>query len=349
MKDGWEMNCYSKNCGKPIDDDSVYCKYCGVQQSVAQKIAMMKQAVAYGATPKAAAQQTSEQQAGMQHQVNQKAPATHPVAPEPEVKVEGDPEPPRFAVAPELPAVIFPETLTPVDDFFVHAGTLRIYKGNDPVVTVPAGVNSIGTDVFKDHKNLKEVYLPNGVNNISKGAFSGCTSLEKINFPEGLNSIGPNAFMDCTSLNNIVFPKSLLKILDKGFHGCTSLEEIYIPDACTTLSYHVFDGCTGLKKVHLPRPILTLFEGTFRGCTSLTGLELPPNLKNIEKHCFQASGLEYIVIPNSTIDVAEHAFSDIATLRGITVPKITKLHNSCFVNTNLINKGSIKYVMIEEM
>lgn len=314
------MNCSSIMCKKPIDDDSVFCKYCGAKQS--RRVAPAP--VAPKATPQEVAQAAAD--------------AADWGRGEP-------PEPPRFAAIPEQPPLVLPDPPTPETDFFLYAGTLKIYKGNSNIVVVPKGVTSIGAGVFKDHKNLKEVYLPEGLSTISSEAFSGCTGLEKINLPEGLTSIGPKAFFDCASLDNVIIPRSVNRILDNCFQNCTALKQIYLHDSVTTLSYHAFDGCSSLALVRMPKQMKVLPEAIFRKCTSLKGIELPAELKNIERAAFQQSGLEYIVIPLQTINIEEHAFGDIPTLRGITVPKIAKIDNYAFVNTNLINKGTIRYVM----
>lgn len=312
------MNCSSMLCKKAIDDDSTFCKFCGAKQAFRPKTAAPAPATAA-------------------------APAAAPVSMN--AKEIPHAAPPHFDAAPVAAAVTLPPNPTPATDFFLYAGTLKIYKGNSDVVVVPPEVTSIGAGVFRDHLNLREVYLPDTVTSISSEAFSGCTNLSKINLPEGLTSIGPKAFYSCTSLETVVLPRSMQRILDRAFENCTSLKEIYIPDSVTTLSYFAFSHCVSLWKVKLPNMIVAVAEGLFQGCVSLKGIELPDGLKNIEKHAFDQAGLEYITIPLTTINIEEQAFARMPNLCGITVPKITKIDNYAFVETNLINKGSIRYVM----
>lgn len=331
------MTCASMMCKKPIDDDSNFCKYCGAKQPARARTAAPASAADL-ATGVAGVTARGAEAGRAQTSVSPRDAGTHAAAID-------TPEPPRFAEIPVPEAVVLPAVVTPATDFFVLSGTLKIYKGNEDVVVVPEGVTSIGTGVFRDHKNLREVYLPDSVTSISSEAFAGCSALVKVNLPEGVNSIGPKAFMDCSSLQTIYIPKSCHKILDKGFQNCTSLREIYLFDSIKTLSFFCFQNCVSLSKVRMPNNMVALAEGLFQGCTSLKGIELGEGLKNIERHCFSHSGLEYIVVPLTCINIEEHAFGDIPTLCGITVPKITKIDNYTFVGTNLINKGTIRYVM----
>lgn len=332
------MNCSSMLCKKPIDDDSIFCKYCGAKQPAKARATTSRSAtdLATGAAQSATRAEKATGKASTS--VNPTESGTHASALD-------IPEPPRFTEIPVQEPVVYPANPTPATDFFVLSGTLKIYKGNSDVVVVPEGVTSIGTGVFRDHQNLREVYLPEGVLSISSEAFAGCTSLVKINIPEGVISIGPKAFMNCTSLEHVFIPRTVNKILDKAFQDCSALREIYMFDAVTTLSYFAFQNCTSLEKVRMPAMLLLMCEGLFQGCSSLKGIELNDRLKNIERHAFFQSGLEYIVIPESCINIEEHAFGEIPSLRGITVPKITKIDNYTFVGTNLINKGTIRYVM----
>lgn len=346
------MYCLSPVCKKQIDDDSLFCKFCGVRQIPAPPTSAP---VAGGtgtqdriaAMRKRAEEQQRKAREGVAAPaaVAPQAPVATEAAPVKPVAADGTPIHPRFDKAPEPPEVVFPTEPTPEKDFFLYAGTLKIYKGNHDVVVVPEGTTSIGSGVFRDHKNLREVYLPSTITSITSEAFAGCTALEKINLPEGLNSIGPKAFQDCASLKEIFIPRTVQRILDRAFEGCSSLKEVYLFDGVVTLNFFVFHNCSSLAKVRLPNRLVQIPEGFFKGCTSLTGVDLPEGLKNIERQAFANTGLEYIVLPFSLINVEEHAFSDIPSLQGITVPKITKLHNYTFVNTNLINKATIKYVM----
>lgn len=81
---------------------------------------------------------------------------------------------------------------------------------------VPDSVVTIGSGVFYNNKDIKEVILPDSVETIGTYAFYGCTSLEKINIPGNIKNIDYCAFADC-GLKNVVVPKSVEYVGNDAF------------------------------------------------------------------------------------------------------------------------------------
>ncbi len=61
-------------------------------------------------------------------------------------------------------------------------------------VTLPLGLESIGSSAFSDCKNLTHVTVPDGVYKIGDHAFSGCDMLISIIIPEGVSDLGKSLF-----------------------------------------------------------------------------------------------------------------------------------------------------------
>lgn len=82
-----------------------------------------------------------------------------------------------------------------VDDFLVVGdGILVGYKGYHPTLTIPSNVKKIGANVFKDHNELKALYLPDSLIEIGEDAFNGCVSLTQISGGNNLQKIADRAF-----------------------------------------------------------------------------------------------------------------------------------------------------------
>ncbi|MFA6938158.1 MAG: leucine-rich repeat protein, partial [Treponema sp.] len=73
-------------------------------------------------------------------------------------------------------------------------------------------VTAIGSEAFKNCRNITEVNLPSTITRIGVNAFFGCTALKSIVLPENLSTISDGAFWDCVSLSYIVIPKSVTSI-----------------------------------------------------------------------------------------------------------------------------------------
>lgn len=70
---------------------------------------------------------------------------------------------------------------------------------------IPSTINTIGTNAFKDCKELVNVAIPDTVTKIGKGAFKNCSNLKSINIPLSVRSIDKSAFKGCKNLNCIKY------------------------------------------------------------------------------------------------------------------------------------------------
>ena len=75
---------------------------------------------------------------------------------------------------------------------------------------------------------MRHLTLPNGLVSISSDLFRGCTNLENIAFPNGLKQIGSSAFEGCTSLAKITLPSSLKEIDGSAFDKCNNLMTVNV-------------------------------------------------------------------------------------------------------------------------
>lgn len=153
-----------------------------------------------------------------------------------------------------LETLDIPETLTAIgNNAFMNT---RLSK-----LTLPDGVNEMGTCAFQNCTLLKEFNLPASLTSIQTSLFSGCRQLKTVVIPYGVNSISSEAFMDCGSLSGINIPSSVTYIGSDAFSNCNSLYDITIPPSVTTVSSYAF-GYTynSTKRTH-----------TLRGGISITG------------------------------------------------------------------------------
>lgn len=147
-------------------------------------------------------------------------------------------------------------------------------------------VRAVKEKAFYQFHHLKGVTLPEGIQYIGSDAFIFCTSLSKIELPDNIVSIESGAFAHCTSLTEIKLP-SRLKVIGSGaFEGCTSLTFINIPEGTEQIGTEnepqgAFNECQNLCTVSLPSTIKSIGENTFSLCNSLESVTCraitPPN------------------------------------------------------------------------
>ena len=98
-------------------------------------------------------------------------------------------------------------------------------------ITIPEGVDCIGSYVFSGCKSLRSVKLPYGVIQIWNRAFDGCNNLASVTLPETIKKIGDQAFSWCEGLRCLTIPSSVTEIGWHAFTGCRDLKIIFNGDA----------------------------------------------------------------------------------------------------------------------
>lgn len=81
------------------------------------------------------------------------------------------------------------------DDFLIVGdGILLAYRGKSAEVKIPEQVKQIGSEVFKGHKEITDVYLPDKVTGIGADAFRNCSELSQVTGGEGIKNVVRGAF-----------------------------------------------------------------------------------------------------------------------------------------------------------
>ena len=188
------------------------------------------------------------------------------------------------------------------------------------------GIDEIGTDAFRQCKNLTNITIPQNVIWIEEYAFSGCNSLNYIIIPKDVTWIGNSAFSQCNNLTNIIIPNGVTTIGANAFLNCNRLENITIPNSVTTLGNSVFQGCTNLTTAIISNNITIIESTTFSGCTSLTTIEIPASVETIKNTAFNGcTSLTSIEIPASVETIEEDAFLGCSSLKTVTFEKGSQL------------------------
>lgn len=105
-------------------------------------------------------------------------------------------------------------------------------------LTIPDGVETIGSNAFGSCLYLSNLTLNKGLSSIEYGAFSGCIRLVSVSIPEGVTKIGGEAFRNCsywwytdserqeTGLTAVTIPSSVTKIGEDAFANCELLSSV---------------------------------------------------------------------------------------------------------------------------
>lgn len=151
-------------------------------------------------------------------------------------------------------------------------------------------VTGICNNAFYNHANLSVVSIPMGIQSIGSSAFEGCIQLSEITIPESVTSIGSSAFKGCGALTVLnfnakncsscgwssspAFPAtiSVLTLGDKvtvipDYFLCegSRIQNLTIPESVTNIGYEAFNECQRLKSLTIGAGVLTIGSGAFTG------------------------------------------------------------------------------------
>ena len=189
-------------------------------------------------------------------------------------------------------------------------------------ITLPDGLESIGSRAFYNCASLTAIEIPSSVTSIGEEAFRSCTSLAAVTLPNGLESIGSYAFNSCTSLTAIEIPSSVTSIAENTFGGCTSLEDVTLPDGLESIGSYAFRSCSSLTAIEIPSSITSIGTSAFNGCTRLAAVTLPEGLQSIGVAAFRnCSALTSIDIPASVTSIGKSTFDGCTSLAAATLPE----------------------------
>lgn len=170
------------------------------------------------------------------------------------------------------------------------------YGREETEFTVPDGVKKIGMRAF-EAANLVAVTLPEGLEEIGTSAFFNCVDLKSINLPESLKVIGNASFSSCRSLEAIEIGPNVTTINNNSFNGTSSLANITVSSDNTAY----YTGVNGELYDKAKASLLYYPQGN----TVDTSLVIPEGIVKIYSGAITSDTLKHLHLP-STLDADEN-------------------------------------------
>lgn len=171
------------------------------------------------------------------------------------------------------------------------------YFGKDSEVTIPEGVEIIGSKAFVENEDLKEIKFPESLCIIEDEAFGYCLNLRRVLLPKNVRILGAQCFYGCESLEDIVFCRGLEKISKESFKGC-NIKELSLPESLIEIDDNAFNSNKHLEEVYFPAQVRRIGNYSFAFCPIIR-VNLNDGLQEIGDLCFFNCPIESIVIPSS--------------------------------------------------
>lgn len=270
-------------------------------------------------------------------------------------------------------------------------GAITAYNGEHKSIIVPNEINGIiptmvGTDCFREDKNIEYIVLPESVDIIQMRAFRE-SSLQAIIAP-GVIDACAQSFMYCEQLYYEYMPK-IQYVSKYAFYYCSLMSDFTFKENIITAEYSCFshtslleavfpnleleenafdatpcytaylpkitelnggfEYCYNLESIYIPN-VTTISNYAFGRCYSLRQEEIDfSQFTSVGKTGFGRSEFESIILPNCT-EVGERAFA-FASSKHISVPNAKTVGESAFLYTYYleeVNLESVEYFYDEE-
>lgn len=192
--------------------------------------------------------------------------------------------------------------------------------------------NGDGTvSVTYDRRNPMHTNINSGTSN---DYYNGVVTIPSTITVEGktmsVTAITEYAFMNCTELTKVVIPASVKSIGEMAFYNCQLLESVEVRGSLNAIPDYCFSGCKALRSLTVSGQVKRLGIEAFAKCSALTSLRVPDGVTTIDRNCFQSSGVNYVVLPETLTELRSLAFNS-CKLKEIGVPRqITVLEDSVF-------------------
>lgn len=226
-----------------------------------------------------------------------------------------------------LTQIVFPEDseLTTIESYaFANCGDPKSFTN----IELPAGVTSIGADVFMNCP-ITSVTLPAAFEDFDSTIFNSCNTLTSINVAEGNKAY--------TSKDGVLFSadgKTLLLYLS------TRTDASYtVPEGTETIAARAFSGNTSLQSVIIPGTVGNIEANAFSNCTNLSSVTINESdtVLVLGNYAFSATAISSISLPARTTALGNNLFSS-TSLESISFgddSDLTTIGNNTFLGTDL--------------
>lgn len=175
-------------------------------------------------------------------------------------------------------------------------------------VTIPAGITSLGTNLFDSctyltnvtlesgvkeisesmftQSGITEIFIPNTVTKIGRSAFGMCNFLRKITFESGgteplaigTDPLSGGSVFTSTPIEEFTFPARTNFLGSHLFTYCGLLKKVTFEEGCKVESFgtNFFLDCKSLEEVFIPKTVTKIYSGAFSGLTSLKKITFEP-------------------------------------------------------------------------
>ena len=203
------------------------------------------------------------------------------------------------------------EAVAIASDFQMEGSKLLKYTGTAEVVSIPAGVQSIGEEAFAGNDDIIKVKIDGEVESIGYRAFAQCDNLRTITVGDNVTEIETAAFSNNKELVNVNLGAKVRNIGNGIFAGSSQLSKVSVSEDNPYLHYSngiLYDADETIVYALMP----AYEKGAFT---------VPSTVTEIKGYAFWGNPyLEKVTLCSSLSEVPAYAFSNCLNLKEVNIP-----------------------------
>lgn len=226
------------------------------------------------------------------------------------------------------------EAVAIASDFQMEGSKLLKYTGTAEVVSIPAGVQSIGEEAFAGNDDIIKVKIDGEVESIGYRAFAQCDNLRTISVGDNVTEIETAAFSNNKELVNVNLGAKVRNLGSGIFAGSSQLSEVKVSEDNPYLHYSngvLYDGeetvvyalmpAYGKGAFTVPSTVTEIKGYAFWGNPYLEKVTLCSSLSEVPAYAFSnCLNLKEVSIPLTVRGIGAKAFEDCVNLSSVTLP-----------------------------
>lgn len=202
-------------------------------------------------------------------------------------------------------------------------------------ITLPDGLENIGSNAFAYCGSLATLIIPNKVKNIYDGAFRNC-GLTTLTIPNSVKNLSSSIFSECENLESVTWPTDIHTIPWDTFNSCPKLK-FTIPSHITSIEANAFNRCTSLtENLNIPSSVINIGDYAFYNCTSVASIELLEGLQTIGHEVFHNIGITEITIPSTVTTVGLNIVEGCPNLTTVYWKSNAEIPQLAYNNSNIL-------------
>lgn len=234
-----------------------------------------------------------------------------------------------------------------IPQFVQHGSTFKV-RGIDnnafalmadlTSVSIPATVDTMGLNAFRNCSNLKRVNITN------LDSWMNISFRDPQATPFNMDSV--QMYLNGELVTAVHIPGTMKTLKPYVFQGVSSIKSLVIDNGVRLISQNAFKNCKNLQAVVIPSSVDSIGMSAFSGCSSLASVQLPEGIKTIASSAFSNTGLTKITLPESVTLVDNQAFQNCAALKTATLGSSLKklnllVFNGCTALDTLTVKAAV--------